>query len=81
MIVTIACPPELDHPFVDKETAPVWVDKYNNEYYVASGLIEYIEPTVWQVASHDKITISVGVDGLKSLAEMGLTPKHTETSS
>lgn len=72
--VTIACPLAMDHPEVNKEFAPVWIDSTGNEYFVASGVIEG-EATEDTQADPSRITIITGVDGLSALATMGLTPK------
>ncbi len=73
-VVTITCPIGLEHQEVLPD-APIWVDSLGNEYRVASGIIEGIEPTEFTVATPDKITVVVGVDGVTALAMMGLIAK------
>lgn len=72
MIVTIACPMGLEHPEVAADS-PVWVDATGNEYRVASGVVEGIDPTEWTEAAPDRVTIIVGMEGLAALAAMGLS--------
>lgn len=74
-IITIACPTNMEHPEINKDTAPIWIDAKLNEYYVASGIIENVEPTEHTVAVSNKITIIGGQDGLSALSEMGLVVK------
>lgn len=70
MITTIACPPDLTHPEVNPETAPVWVNAGGEEYLVASGLIEAGEDL------DPRILVREDMDGLTALADMGLTLKQ-----
>lgn len=72
MITTIACPLGLEHPAVNPDTAPIWQDAAANQYRVASGMLDGIEPTEHTTATPDAITIIVGMDGLAALAAMGL---------
>lgn len=71
--VTIACPPGFTDPNVDPATAPVWVDANNNEYQVASGLLDGYTTSDPILAQPDRVNVVVGMDGLVALAAMGLT--------
>lgn len=77
-IITIACPIMLRHDEINIDTAPIWVDSLNNEYYIASGILQMYEPTEHTVAVPDKITIICGSDGLSALHTMGLVVKNIE---
>lgn len=70
MIVTIACPKKLTHPEIDKETAPIWVNKKGDEYFVASGIIEAGD------ILDTSILVAYGKEGLTALSEFGLTLKE-----
>lgn len=76
-IVTIACPTNLEHPGVDKTTAPIWIDTLGNEYTVASGIIPDTQQTEWTEAKPDQITVIVGMDAFSALSLMGLKEKAT----
>jgi hypothetical protein len=87
-ITTIALPPSMDHPNVNPETAPIWLDAEGNEYLVASGLlndpldedgnpIPYVTSDSIE-AQPDRLNVVVGMDGLEALAAMGLTKAETE---
>ena len=80
MLVTIACPKNLEDIAVDKTTAPIWVDKNGNEYFIASGNIEgdYID-TVETLPT--QVNILTNVDGLTALAMMGLSLKEVESNA
>lgn len=71
MLITIACPLDMEHPEVNPATAPIWTDGVNS-YRVASGIVN-AEPTEWTQAQPDRITVVGGMDGLAALAAMGLT--------
>lgn len=70
MITTIACPTDLEHPEVNVETAPIWVDAKGVPYRVASGILPE------QVGLDPRIKIATGPDGLSALAEMGLVARE-----
>lgn len=77
-VTTIACPPGFTDPYVDSQTAPIWVDAKGVEYKIASGPLSGYETSDPIKARIDRVNIVVGVDGLQALSLMGLVPAINE---
>ena len=75
-ITTIACHISMTDPNIDPNNSPVWVDTNNNEYYIASSVLEgeYVQSDPL-LATPTAITVAINMDCLEALNAMGLSPK------
>lgn len=75
-ITTIACPISMVDTNIDPNNSPIWVDTDNNEYYIASSVLEgeYIQSDPL-LATPTAITVAINMDCLEALNAMGLSPK------
>ena len=84
MITTIICPVTMDHPAVNTETAPIWVDSTNNQYRIASGILQSEvseDVTDHQTVMPDAITIiSHSTSAIDVLTLLGLKPNSVDYS-